>query len=78
MHEEDERHTNEKSHAYHFSITFNGCDYCLLTPPGILALSKKDAKHENLLNLLCIVYIVHITIIYHCAKPTMTIFIIIE
>ena len=31
MHEEDERPPNEQSHAYHFSITYNGCDFCLLT-----------------------------------------------
>ena len=24
MHEEDEREPNEKSYAYHFSITYNG------------------------------------------------------
>ena len=40
MHEEDERPPNEKSHAYHFSITYNGCDFCLLTPSAILALPK--------------------------------------
>ena len=40
MHEEDERPPNEKSHAYHFSITYNGCDFCLQTPSAILALSK--------------------------------------
>ena len=40
MHEEDERPPNDKSHAYHFSFTDNGCDFCLLTPPAILALSK--------------------------------------
>ena len=40
MHEEDERPTNEKSFAYHFSITYNGCDFCLLTPSAILALPK--------------------------------------
>ena len=28
MHEEYERPPNEKSHAYHFSITYNGCDFC--------------------------------------------------
>ena len=37
MHEEDERLPNEKSHAYHFSITYNRCDFCLLTPPAIPA-----------------------------------------
>ena len=40
MHEEDERPPNENSHAYHFSITYNGCDFCLLTPSAILALPK--------------------------------------
>ena len=40
MHEEDERSPNEKSHAYHFSITYNGCDFCWLTPSAILALPK--------------------------------------
>ena len=40
MHEEDEIPPNEKSHAYHFSITYNGCDFCLPTPPAILALPK--------------------------------------
>ena len=37
---EDERPPNEKSHAYHFSITYHGCDFRLLTPPAILALPK--------------------------------------
>ena len=36
MHEEDERPPNEKSHAYHFSITDKGCVFFLLTPPAIL------------------------------------------
>ena len=40
MHEEDERPPNEKSYANHFSITYNGCDFCLLAPPAILALPK--------------------------------------
>ena len=31
VHEEDERPPNEKSHAYHLNITYNGCDFCLLT-----------------------------------------------
>ena len=39
MHEEDERPPNQKSHAYHFSITYNGCDFCLLTPSVLLALT---------------------------------------
>ena len=38
MHVEEKRSPNEKSHAYHFSITYNGCDFCLLTPFAILAL----------------------------------------
>ena len=40
MHAEDERPPSEKSHAYYFSITYNGCDFCLLTPSAILALPK--------------------------------------
>ena len=40
MHEEDERPPNEKTHAYHSIITYNGCDFCLLTPSAILALPK--------------------------------------
>ena len=38
IHKEDERPPNENSHAYHLSITYNGCDFRLLTPPAILAL----------------------------------------
>ena len=40
MHEEDVRPPNEILHAYHFSITYNGCEFDLLTPPAILALTK--------------------------------------
>ena len=40
MHEEDVRPTNDKSHVYRFSITYNGCVFCLLTPPAIIALPK--------------------------------------
>ena len=40
LHKEDETPPNEKSHAYHFNITYNGCDFCLLTPSAILALLK--------------------------------------
>ena len=29
MHEEDEIPPNKKSHAYHYSITYNGCHYTL-------------------------------------------------
>ena len=39
-HQEDERPPNEKSHACHFSICYNGCDFCFLTPSAILALPK--------------------------------------
>ena len=38
MHIEDVRPLKEKSHAYHLSITYNGCEICLLTPSVILAL----------------------------------------
>ena len=44
MHEEDERPPNEKSHAYHFSITYNGCGFRLLAPSEILALSNAYLK----------------------------------
>ena len=44
MHEEDVRPPNEKSHAYHLSITYNGRDFCLLIPPAILALPKCPFK----------------------------------
>ena len=40
MHEEDESPPNEKSHAYHFSITYNGFEFRLLTSPAILALPE--------------------------------------
>ena len=40
MHEEGVRPSNEESDAYRLSITYNGCDFCLLTPPAILALPK--------------------------------------
>ena len=44
MHVEDVRPPNEKSHAYHLSITSNWCEFCLLTPPAILALPKCPFK----------------------------------
>ena len=98
LHEEDETPPNEKPHAYYFNITYNGCDFGLLTPSAILALpkclfkgwrlkfrgficlrpvlviaieidrhctkmrTKKDGKHTKLLNLLCIVYMTHTTV----------------
>ena len=40
MHEVDERPPHEKSHTYHFSITYNRCDFCLLTSSAFLALPK--------------------------------------
>ena len=40
MDEEDVRLPNEKSHAYPFSITYKGCEFCLLTLSAILALTK--------------------------------------
>ena len=36
MHEEDVRPPNEKSHAYYFSLTYNGFDFCLLTTNAYL------------------------------------------
>ena len=32
MHEEDVRPPNEKSHDYHLSITYNGCEILLTDP----------------------------------------------
>ena len=40
MHEEDERAPTAKSLAYRLSITYNVCEFCLLTPAAILALPK--------------------------------------
>ena len=48
MHEEDERPTNEEAHAYHFSITYDWCEFCLPTPPAILALPKCPFKEWRL------------------------------
>ena len=45
MHEEDERSPNESPHAYHFCITYNGCELCFLTPFAIVALSKLKGWH---------------------------------
>ena len=44
MHEKGERPPNEKSHNNHLSITYNGCDCCLLTPFAILALPNAYLK----------------------------------
>ena len=48
LREEDQTPLNEKSHAYHFNITYNGCDFCLLTPSAILALLKYLFKGRRL------------------------------
>ena len=40
MREEDERPLNEISRADQYSITYNGCEFCLLTPSAILASSN--------------------------------------
>ena len=73
MHEEDERPPNEKSHAYHFSITYNGCDFCLLTTPAILALPKclglKDGVSKLMVSFaLDPVLINAIAIVRYCTK----------
>ena len=44
MHEEGKRPPNDKSNAYHFSITYNGCDFCLQTPSAIFVLPKCQFK----------------------------------
>ena len=44
MHEEDERPRNENPHANYFSITYNGCEYCLLIHFAIVALPKCQIK----------------------------------
>ena len=44
MHEEALRPPNEKSHAYQFITTYNGCEFCLLTPPAVLALPNAYLK----------------------------------
>ena len=40
MHDEDGRLPNENLHGYRFCITYNGCDFYLLTHSAILALPK--------------------------------------
>ena len=37
MYEEDVRPPNEKLHAYHLSITYHACGFCLLAPPAIFS-----------------------------------------
>ena len=44
MHEDHVRPPHEKSHANRFSITYTGCEFCLLTPPAILALPSAYLK----------------------------------
>ena len=55
MNEEDERPPDQKLHVYHSSITYNGCGFCLLTPPAILILSKCifEPRHEISNNVVC-------------------------
>ena len=48
MHEKDERPPNKKLNAYHFSITYNGCEFCLVTPPAILVLSLTVPRGNSL------------------------------
>ena len=40
MHQEDERPPSEKSPACHFRITYNGCEFCLMTPPASLTVPR--------------------------------------
>ena len=44
MHAENERQPKEKSHAYHFSITYNGCDFHL---PLLQFLLSQNAYLKN-------------------------------
>ena len=44
MHEEHERPPNEKSHAYHFSISYNGCDVCLKDVTHIYKLMRRSLR----------------------------------
>ena len=39
------------STAYHFNITYNGCEFCLLTPPAILDLPQMHIKMMASVNL---------------------------
>ena len=48
MHEEDVSPQNEKSHAYHFSIIYSGCECLHNDPPAVLALPKCLFKGRRL------------------------------
>ena len=70
MHEEDERPPNEKSHAYHLSITYNGCEFFILTPSAILALPK-DYLKDGVCNFVVSfakdpIFVIAIEIDRHC------------
>ena len=72
MHEEDDRPPNEKSHAYHFIISYNGWDFCLLTPSAICALLNEYLK-DGVLNFVVSfaydhVLVIAIEINRHCTK----------
>ena len=49
MDEEDEIPPNEKSHAYHFSITYNGCHFRFLS----LETSAFEELGSELINFAC-------------------------
>ena len=34
----DKRDQNKNTHDFHFRITLNGCEFCLLTPSAVVAL----------------------------------------
>ena len=68
MHEEDERPPNDKSHAYQFSITYNGCDFCLLTPPPplYLLLSPNAYLKDGVCSFLF--FVIAIESVRYCTK----------
>ena len=72
MHEDDERLPSEKSHAYHFSITCNGCEFCLQTAPAILALPKAYLKDRVCKFVVPFAYdpvlVIAIEIVRYCTK----------
>ena len=70
IHEEDVRPPNEKAHSYNFSITNNGCEFCLLTPPAIPARPNaylKDGICKFVVSFaLDLVLIIAIEIVRYC------------
>ena len=72
MHEEDERPPNEKPQAYHFSFTYNGCKFCLLTLLQFLlspnAYSKDDVCKVVVSFAKDPVLVVTIEIVRYCTK----------